>query len=96
MTSILRVIHYFSKVQENVFKNLSFISFSSWISITSNLKKTEVKLEFFNWYWYAINGSKKNKELEEEYVMQFIDMQELITNIWKVMIKIKNVLNIEI
>ena len=66
MTSILRVVHYFSKVQENVFKNLSFISFSSWISITSNLKKTEVKLEFFNWYWYAINASKKNKELEEE------------------------------
>ena len=30
------------------------------------------------------------KELGEEYVIQFIDMQKQIINIWKVMIKIKN------
>ena len=30
------------------------------------------------------------KALEEEYVMQFIDMQKLITNILKTMIKRKN------
>ena len=29
-------------------------------------------------------------ELEVEYVMQFIDMQKLIINVLKVMIKIKN------
>ena len=36
------------------------------------------------------------KELEKEYVMQFIDMQKLITNILKIKLKIKNnhVLNI--
>ena len=34
------------------------------------------------------------KVFEEEYVMQFIDMQKLIINIWKIMIKIKNILNI--
>ena len=26
----------------------------------------------------------------EKHVMQFIDMQKLITNIWKIMVKIKN------
>ena len=30
------------------------------------------------------------KELEVEYVLQFIGMKKLITNIWKIMIKIKN------
>ena len=35
------------------------------------------------------------KELEEEH-MQFIDMEKLITNIWKIMVKVKNhhILNI--
>ena len=28
--------------------------------------------------------------MEQEYVMQFTDMQKLITNTWKIMIKIKN------
>ena len=30
------------------------------------------------------------KEWEEEYVTQFSNMQKLITNIWKIMIKTKN------
>ena len=30
------------------------------------------------------------KELEEEYVTLFIDMQNLTTNTWRIMIKIKN------
>ena len=30
------------------------------------------------------------KTEEEEYVMQFIGMQKLIINIWKIMIKIKD------
>ena len=36
------------------------------------------------------------KELEEEYVTQFIDMQKLGINIWKIMIRMKNryILNI--
>ena len=36
------------------------------------------------------------KALEEKYVSQFINMQKLITDIWKVIIKIKNrhILNI--
>ena len=29
-------------------------------------------------------------ELEEEYVMQYIDMQKKIMNIWEIMIKTKN------
>ena len=37
------------------------------------------------------------KVLEEEYVIQFINMQKLKTNIWKIMAKIENrhILNIE-
>ena len=30
------------------------------------------------------------KALEKEYITQFIDMQKLITNIWKIVIKIMN------
>ena len=44
------------------------------------------KIRSFNWYWYVINGRKQI--LEEEYVTLFIDMQKLIRNTWKIMIKI--------
>ena len=48
------------------------------------LKKTEVKLELFTDNYILL---MVEKELEEEYVMQFINMQKLITNISKIMKK---------
>ena len=45
------------------------------------LKKTEKKIRIISWYWYAINGWKKK---EKEDVMQFTNMEKLITNIWKI------------
>ena len=45
------------------------------------LKKTKVKLDL---------SSYIARLLEEEYVTQFIKMQKLITNTWKVIIKMKN------
>ena len=59
----------------------------------STLRKTEVKLDLLTdidtLLWVK-------KELEVEYVMQFIGMQKLIANIQKIMIKVKNhhILNI--
>ena len=51
------------------------------------LKKIEVKLELLTDIDMLL---MVEKALEEEYVMQFISMQKLITNIRKIMIKIKN------
>ena len=48
------------------------------------LKKTKVKLDLLNDIY------SRKKLLKAKYVMLFIDMQMLITNIWKIMIKIKN------
>ena len=69
------------------------ISFSSWISLASSFKKTKVKLELLTDIDMLL---MVKKELEDEYIMQFIDMEKLITNIWKIMIKVKNhhILNI--
>ena len=69
------------------------ISFSSWISMASSFKKTKVKLELLT---DADMLLMVKKELEEEHIMQFIDMEKLITNIWKIMVKVKNhhILNI--
>ena len=57
------------------------------------LKKTEVKLELLAEIDMLLMVEKK---LEEEYVALLMDIQNLITNIWKTMIKIKNgsILNI--
>ena len=61
-----------------MFENLSFrfwkISFSSWISMTSSFKKTEVKLE------YDMLLMVEKGIIEEEYFTLFINMQKLITN----------------
>ena len=69
------------------------ISFSSWISMASSFKKTKVKLELLTDTDMLL---MVKKELEEEHIMQFIDMEKLITNIWKIMVKVKNhhILNI--
>ena len=59
----------------------------------STLRKTEVKLDLLTDIDTLLWVKKK---LEVEYVMQFIDMQKLIANIQKIMIKVKNhhILNI--
>ena len=51
----------------------------------ATLKKTKVKLNF-------LNDIEMLSMLEksEEYVTLFIDMQKLITNTWRIMIKAKN------
>ena len=51
------------------------------------LKKTEVKSELLS---DTDTLLMVEKEFEEEYVAQFSVMQKLITNMWKIMIKIKN------
>ena len=45
------------------------------------LKKTKIKLDLL---------IDIDVLLEEEYVTLFFDMQKLITNTWKIMMKIKN------
>ena len=57
------------------------------------LKKTEVKLELLTDIDMPL---MVKKELDKQYVMQFINMLKIITNIRKIMIKIKNhhILNI--
>ena len=59
--------------------------------MTSSLKKTEVKLLAEIDMLLMVE-----KKLEEEYVALLMDIEKLITNIWKIMIKIKNgsILNI--
>ena len=57
------------------------------------LKKTELKLELLTDIDMLL---RLKKELEGEYVTQFIDTQKLITNIWKIMIKTKNHHNLNI
>ena len=52
-----------------------------------SLKKIEVKLELLADIDELL---MVEKALEEECVMQFIDMQKLIRNIWKIMTKIRN------
>ena len=51
------------------------------------LKKTEIKLELLKDTDMLL---MVEKALEEKYVMQFIDIQKLINNIWKIMIKTRN------
>ena len=52
-----------------------------------SLKKDQSKIRPFIWYWYVINGRKRLSEAE--YVTLFINMQKLLTNTWKTMIKIE-------
>ena len=63
------------------------ISFSSRISMASSSKKEQSKIRFFNWYWYVING---RKTYNNQCVTLFIDIWNLLTNTWNIMIKIKN------
>ena len=76
---------------KNVFRNLwtrpCTISFSSRISMASSLKKTKVGLELLKDIDMLL---MVKKGLEEKYSTLLIDMQKLIINIWKIMIKIKN------
>ena len=53
----------------------------------ASLKKIEVKLELLADIDELL---MVEKALEEECVMQFINMQKLIRNIWKIMTKIRN------
>ena len=53
--------------------------------MTSMFKKYRNRIRIINWYWYVINGRKK--ELEEEYDIQYTNMQQQIINIWKTMAK---------
>ena len=54
--------------------------------MASTLKKTKKNLELLTDIDMLL---MVKKELEEKYVMQFIITLKLITNIWKIMIKIK-------
>ena len=54
--------------------------------MASTLKKTKKKLELLTDIDMLL---MVKKELEEKYVMQFIITLNLITNIWKIIIKIK-------
>ena len=56
-----------------------------------SFKKDRIKLELLT------DIDQLNKELEEQHITQFIDMQKLIINISKIMIRIKNrhILNIK-
>ena len=49
---------------------------------------TDISMLLMVRIWYVINGLRM--ELEEEHVTLLIDMQKLIINIWKIMIKIRN------
>ena len=59
------------------------------------LKKTKVKLDLLT---DIVKLLMEEKGIGEEYVTLSIDMQKLITNAWKIMIKTKNrhIFNIEI
>ena len=54
------------------------------------LKKTKVKLDLLTNIDVLLMVEKALKVLEEEYATLFINMQKLITNTGKTMIKIKN------
>ena len=56
------------------------------LALQAFLKKAGVGLEFL----IDIDNWCLNKELEVEYVMQFVDMQKQIINIWKSTIKTLN------
>ena len=72
----------FFELYKIVFMNLSIrscsISFSSWISMGSSLKKDRSKIELLTDIDMLL---MVEKELGEEYVIQFIDMQKQIINI---------------
>ena len=74
-----------------MFRNLSTRSckvFSApGLAWEAALKKTKVDLELLTGIDMLL---MVEKELEEEYFAQFIDMQKLIMNIRKIMIRIKN------
>ena len=54
------------------------------------LKKTKVKLDLLTDIDMLLMTKKGIKGSKVEYVMLFIDMQKLITSIWKIMIRLKN------
>ena len=70
----------------------NFLS-APWLAWQAAFKKAKVKLELLTDIDML---SMVEKGSEEEYVMQFIITRKLSTNIWMVMIKIKNesILNI--
>ena len=72
----------FFELYKIVFMNLSIrscsISFSSWISMGSSLKKDRSKIELLTDIDMLL---MVEKELGEKYVIQFIDMQKQIINI---------------
>ena len=61
-------------------------SYCTTISMANSFKKDQSKIRSFNWHRYVISGRKK--VLEEEYFTLFIDIQKLILNTWKIMIKL--------
>ena len=56
-------------------------------SKASSRKKYKSKIRSINWYWYIINDKKG---IKAEYVILSSDIQKLIKNISKIMIKLKN------
>ena len=59
---------------------------ATWLAWQAALKKTKVKLDLLTDIDMLL---MVKKVLEEEYVMLLIDMQKLITNRWKIMIKVR-------
>ena len=55
--------------------------------MASSFKKAKVKLDLSTDINMLLTVKKK---FEEEYVTVFVDMQKLITNTWKTVIKRKN------
>ena len=55
------VFQNFRKMCLKIYKldSAHFLSLSG-LAWQAALKKTRVKLELFNWYWYVINGRKRN------------------------------------
>ena len=59
----------------DIFKNFGKMCLKIYNLDAAKFKKDWSKIRIMNWYWY---------------ITQFINMQKLTINIWKIMIKIKN------
>ena len=71
----------------NVWTRTCSFSYCTKISMERSLKNDKSKIRSTHWFWY----SRKKwgiTESQGEYFMLFINMWMLVTNTWKIMIKI--------